>query len=50
MTKNKGPLALTINLEWRYSDDTVMHIATAKALSMCKKNTPTADIAKLMAI
>lgn len=32
ITKNKGPLALNIGLDWKYSDDTVMHLATAKAL------------------
>ena len=29
LTKNKGPLHLKIDLSWKYSDDTVMHIATA---------------------
>ena len=32
MTNNKGPLHLKLNLDWRYSDDTVMHIATAQGL------------------
>jgi len=36
LTKNKGPLYLTIDLGWKYSDDTVMHIATAKALTQSK--------------
>jgi ADP-ribosylarginine hydrolase len=38
LTKNKGIKELKINLEWRYSDDTVMHIATADALIAQRKN------------
>ena len=44
MTENKGPLALDITMDWRYSDDTVMHIATADGLLHQSKN---ADLAKI---
>jgi ADP-ribosylarginine hydrolase len=33
LTNGKGPLHLKISLDWRYSDDTVMHIATAQGLT-----------------
>ena len=29
ITNNKGVKAIKVDLAWRYSDDTVMHIATA---------------------
>lgn len=32
ITNNKGIKELKIDMSWRYSDDTVMHIATAKGL------------------
>lgn len=50
MTKGKGPLHLTINMAWKYSDDTVMHIATAKALSKIKKDSSIDVIGKEMAV
>lgn len=44
LTDNKGPLALNITMGWRYSDDTVMHMATAQAMLAGNKNTPLNDI------
>lgn len=38
LTNNKGPLALNITFAWKYSDDTVMHIATAEGLIKTKSN------------
>jgi len=38
LTAGKGPLFLKLGLDWRYSDDTVMHIATAQALAQSKFN------------
>jgi hypothetical protein len=38
ITGGKGPLFLKLGLDWRYSDDTVMHIATAQGLAQSKIN------------
>jgi hypothetical protein len=32
MTQGKGTAGLKVDMSWRYSDDTVMQIATVKAL------------------
>ena len=37
-------------MSWRYSDDTVMHIATAKALSKIKQDSFIEQISKRIAI
>lgn len=37
LTNNKGIKELKIDMSWRYSDDTVMHMATAKGLISCSK-------------
>ena len=36
MTDNKGVKILSLNMSWRYSDDTVMHMATARGLLFSK--------------
>lgn len=38
LTNNKGIKDLKIDMSWRYSDDTVMHMATAKGLILCLKD------------
>lgn len=50
MTKGKGPLSIKIDMSWRYSDDTVMHIATAIALSNIDKNTTIENIGTKIAM
>jgi len=50
MTNGKGVLELKINLAWPYSDDTVMHIATAKGLIASNKSNNIYSISKNIAI
>ena len=51
ITDGKGPLFLEINMGWRYSDDTVMQIATAQALISQHKNLYDLDkVAKQIAV
>ena len=50
-TKNSGIKKLKIDKKWRYSDDTVLHIATAEALLKTdKKNFSIAKTSKKIAI
>lgn len=49
ITGGKGPLHLKIGLDWRYSDDTVMHLATAQGLAQSKLTDDLEVIAKRVA-
>ena len=49
MTNGKGPLHLKINMDWRYSDDTVMHIATAQGLVLSKPEEDVMVVSKRVA-
>lgn len=49
LTNNKGPLYLDITMGWKYSDDTVMHIATAEGLIKCKKSDEIPMICQIIA-
>lgn len=49
ITEGKGPLFLKLGLDWRYSDDTVMHIATAQGLTQSKLNEDVQTVGKRIA-
>ena len=50
LTQGQGPLRLTIDKSWRYSDDTVMHIATARGMLKAKPNDTIEVITKSIAL
>lgn len=50
LTNQKGIMHLKIDLSWKYSDDTVMHIATAKGLIISKKEKDIEKFARNIAV